>query len=198
MTTKPTVSIPEGVPSIRRLRSFSAATLTTRGPYWKLSPAFARLRSWLAASSVDPTDCAVALFFDDPAVTPAEQCRYSVCYPVTDDDAGRLAATRPPTDGADTSSGGDDVCTNDVYEITTYPSVDAAVVEYTGPAVESPTVYARLEQWIGVLGLEANGPPRERYLAEPGSLGKGMMHVEVQQPVRPPEVASRPGRHGPL
>jgi DNA gyrase inhibitor GyrI len=180
MPTPPLVPIPEAPLSIRRLRSFAAATLTTRGPYWKLSPAFARLRLWLAVASAEPTDCALALFFDDPALTPAELCRYSVCYPVTADDAGRLAATPPPADGAETSRAGDDV-----YEITTFPSVDAAVVEYAGPAAGSPTVYARLEQWIAAQGLEADGSPRERYLAEPGTLGKGMLHVEVQQPVKP-------------
>ena len=184
MTTQPIVSIPDAPPSIRRLSSFPAATLTTRGPYWKLSPTFARLRSWLAAASVEPADCAVALFFDDPTSTPAELCRYRVCYPVTADDADRLAATPPPADAAETTAG-DDVGADDVYEITTFPSVDAAVVEYAGPAAASAAVYARLEHWIGALGLKADGPPRERYLAEPGSLGKGMMHVEVQQPVKP-------------
>ncbi len=178
MTTQPIVSIPEGPLSIRRLRSFSAAALTTRGPYWKLSPAFARLRSWLEAASVEPGDCALALFFDDPAVKPAELCRYSVCYPVSTESAARLATTPPPADGAETSAG------DDTYEVTTFPPVDAAVVEYAGPAAGSPAVYARLERWIAAQGLETDGPPRERYLAEPGSLGKGMMHVEVQQPVK--------------
>lgn len=179
MTTQPIVSIPEGPLSIRRLRSFSAAALTTRGPYWKLSPAFARLRSWLAAATVEATDCALGLFFDDPAVTPPEQCRYSVCYPVSAEGAARLALTPPFADDTETSAAGDDV-----YEITTFPSVLAAVVEYAGPTDLSPTVYARLDQWIGAQGLEADGPPRERYLAEPGSLGKGTMHVEIQQPVK--------------
>lgn len=177
MTTQPVVSIAEGQPSIRRLRSFPAATLTTRGPYWKLSPAFARLRSWLEATSVEPIDCALALFFDDPALTPAELCRYTVCYPVTTDDARRLATTQPCAGDAETSA-------DDIYEVTVFPPVDAAVVEYAGPAAGSPTVYALLQQWMRAQGLEDDGPPRERYLAEPGSLGKGMMHVEVQQPIK--------------
>jgi DNA gyrase inhibitor GyrI len=184
MPTPPSVSIPDAPPSIRRLGSFRAATLVTRGPYWKLSPAFARLRSWLAAASVEPADLALALFFDDPAVTPTELCRYSVCYPVTADDAGRLAATPPPAGGVELSAAVDDVGAHDVYEITTFPSTDAAVVEYAGPADRSPALYARLEHWMDALGLKADGPPRERYLAEPGALGKGMMHVEVQQPVK--------------
>lgn len=178
MTGQPSVSIPEGPLSIQRLRSFPAATLTTRGPYWKLSPAFARLRAWLGAVAVTPTDHALAVFFDDPAVTPAELCRYTVSYPMSAEDAARLATTPPPTHVVDTSDAGDDV-----YEVTTFPSVDAAVVEYAGPAAGSPAVYSRLEHWIAAQGLEADGSPRERYLAEPGSLGKGMMHVEVQQPV---------------
>lgn len=178
-TNPPIVPIPEGPLSIRRLRSFPAATLTTRGPYWKLSPAFARLRSWLTTAAVEPSDYALALFFDNPAVTPAELCRYSVCYPVSAEGAARLAAKPPSTDGAETSAA------EDAYEIMTFPSVDAAVVEYAGPAEHSPAVYARLAQWIDTQGLEADGPPRERYVAEPGSLGKGMMHVEVQQPVKP-------------
>jgi DNA gyrase inhibitor GyrI len=185
MTTPPSVSSPDAPPSMRRLGSFSAATLTTRGPYWKLSPTFARLRSWLAAASVGPADLALALFFDDPALTPAELCRYSVCYPVADEDTGGLTATPPPADGVSVSAAGDDVGAHDLYEITTFPSTDAAVVEYAGPADRSPALYTRLEHWMGALGLKADGPPRERYLAEPGSLGKGMMHVEVQQPVKP-------------
>lgn len=179
MTTHPTEPPAADPPSLRRLPSFVAATLTTHGPYWKLSPTFARLRSWLTGASVEPSDCALALFYDDPAVTRTERCRYTVCYPIDASAAGRLSATTPLVDGNAASAS-----EADVYAITTFPSVDAAVAEYNGPAAESPTVYARLERWMEVQGLVPDGPPRERYLAEPGSLGRGIMHVELQQSVR--------------
>lgn len=165
----------EAPPSLRRLSSFAAATLTTHGPYWKLSPTFARLHSWLTAASVEPSDRALALFFDNPAVTPPERCRYAVCYPVGDTDATRLVAVSPAKHAP---------ATEDAYAITTFAEVDAVVLEYEGPAAGSPVAYARLEQWMKALDLRADGPPRERYLAEPGTLARGMMHVEVQQPVR--------------
>jgi len=63
--------------------------------------------------------------------------------------------------------------------------VRVAVLEYRGPAADSPIAYARLAAWIEEQGLVPEGPPREIYLAEPGTLGKGLMHAEVHQPLAP-------------
>ncbi len=160
------------------MAGFAAAVLTTHGTYWKLSPAFARLQAWLDGASLSRADAPIAIFYDDPAVKPPELCRYSVCFPLSAAAAEELRAASSPSPGREATTPPDDS-----YEVWDFPITPAAVVEYYGPAADSSAVYARLEAWIDDQGLCAEGPPRERYLALPGSLGKGIMHVEVQQPL---------------
>ena len=167
---------------IRRedLPAFPAAVLTTQGSYWRLSPAFARVRSWLDAAGVQATDHAVTLFYDDPSTTPPESCRYAVAFPLGPETAAQVRATLPPT-GPD---GPAPPALPDIFEVKDFAATPAAVVEYEGPAADSPALYARLEAWIHAHRLVPSGAPRERYIAEPGTLSKGMLHVEVQQPLR--------------
>lgn len=168
----------------KEMPAFIAVALTTRGPYWKLSGAFARMRTWLAEAGVDPSGAALGLFYDDPARVPSAETRYSICYPIdasvlsTAERAVRSADALPPTEAAMhiPPSG-------DLISLVDFPAAQAAAVEYEGPAANSPEVYERLRSWIERTDHVPHGPPRELYLAEPGTLGAGLMHVEVQQPL---------------
>jgi effector-binding domain-containing protein len=173
-----------GVIERRDVAAFTAVGLTTRGPYWKLSGAFARIRTWLTEAGLEPTGAGLGIFYDDPACVPSADTRYSVCYPIDTSalenaqralgSAGALgpteAAARVPPHG-------------DLISLVEFPAASAAVVEYEGPAAGSPDVYERLRSWIELAGYERQGPPREIYIAEPGTLTAGLMHVEVQQPL---------------
>lgn len=168
----------------REIAAFTAVALTTRGPYWKLSGAFARLRARLAEFGLRPSGVPLGLFYDDPAVVPPTGTRYSICYPIDDSSVGAArralgsARAQSPTEAAaEAPRSGDRV------SLMYFPATVAAVVEYEGPAADSPRVYERLRTWIQNTAELPHGPPRELYISEPGTLGGGLMHVELQQPL---------------
>ena len=162
-------------PSLEHGAAFSAVVLTTTGLYWKLSGTFARLKGWMASAGVQPDGPALGIFYDDPTMTPPEQCRYRIAYPLTP--AGVAAAGqalgRVPVEPGDT------------LEVAHFPEGPVAVLTYEGPAADSPSAYIRLANWVESQGLRPSGPPQERYLAEPGTLSKGLMRAELRQPVAP-------------
>jgi len=168
----------------REIPTFTAIALTTRGPYWKLSGALTRLKVRLVEVGIEPRGPAFGIFYDDPSEVPPEQTRYSICFPIE-----RPASDRsehplgPPTalPPAETALGSPNSV--DAISLVNVPATPAAVVEYKGPAVDSPRVYEHVLSWIAENAYEPSGPPRERYLAEPGTLGDGLMHVEVVQPL---------------
>lgn len=172
---------PPAAVRLRRLPVFTGLALMTRGPYWKLSGTLSRLRSWMEDAGVEPAGPPLGLFHDDPALVPPEETRYTLCYPL--DPMGVARATERLAVGPGTV---------DALELLEFPPTIAATIEYRGPAADSPAVYARLDAWMEERGYLAGGPPREIYLAEPGTLGKGLMHAEVQQPVvKRPAPAAR-------
>ncbi len=185
---------PQVAVHLRELPAISTMALTARGPYWKLSGALARLRKWLLDAEIQPAGPPLGIFHDDPTQMPPEETRYTLCYPL--DATGVARAKRRLT--AESGRSDTDAATRepqrdgDLFELLEFPATYAATAEYQGPAADSPAVYAQLEGWMKDRGHAAAGPPREVYLAEPGTLGRGSMHAEVQQPlVRPPAPAAR-------
>lgn len=181
MVTSPGRTDPLDAVRLRRLPAFAGLALRTRGPYWKLSGTLSRLRSWMEDAGIEPAGPPLGLFHDDPARVPPEEARYTLCYPLDPMEAARATERLVGAPG-----------TGDALELLEFPSTDAATAEYRGPAADSPAVYARVDAWMEERGYLADGPPREVYLAEPGTLGKGLMHAEVQQPVvKRPAPAAR-------
>ena len=168
-------------PQLRDLSAFAALCLTTRGSYWKLSGALGRLRARMGDLGLTPAGPAFGIFYDDPETVPDEETRYTLGYPLdtaeAEDAESRLgAASRRDAGEGDVGSG-------DRFTVERFPDETVASLEHEGPAAESGSVYARLEAWLTEQGLEAQGPPREIYLAEPGTLGKGLLHALIHQPV---------------
>lgn len=168
----------------REIAAFTAVALTTRGPYWRLSGAFTRLRARLAEFGLESSGVPLGLFYDDPSLVPPADTRYSICYPIDDSAVGTARsalkgarARRPAESAAEAPPSGD------LVSLMYFPATTAAVVEYEGPAADSPRAYERLSAWIERTADLPQGPPRELYIAEPGTLGGGLMHVEVQQPL---------------
>lgn len=164
-------------PVVRDSAPYVALCLTARGPYWKLSGPFKRLRARMGDLGLRPTGPAFGIFYDDPDEVAAEETRFSLCYPIPKTMEGeaqeRLARETTALERE----------TDDEVSLRRFPRERTAVLEYRGPAADSPAAYAHLAAWVRQQGLEPAGPPREVYLAEPGTLGKGLMHAEVHQPV---------------
>ena len=190
-----------GEPSLIDLDAWDGLVFSTRGAYWKLSGAFGRLHAWMDTHAVATVGPAVGLFYDDPDVTPPDDCRYSICYALPVDEfarigdvlaaetaAGNRAATAAPPAPIPTPVGNATpdasvLLPHDTIEVRHFPAESVAAVEYEGPAADSPALYALLASWVSARGLVPRGAPRERYVAEPGTLGGGRMHARVEQPV---------------
>ncbi|MBU2603063.1 MAG: GyrI-like domain-containing protein [Actinobacteria bacterium] len=167
---------------------FDAVALDTRGPYWKLSGPLARLKDHLVELGVNPVGRLIGIFYDDPGETPAEDCRFTLCYPVSGEHAQSVARAHggagpphaAPAAEADRTTA---PLERDVVSVRTFPASLVAAVEYRGPSADSPAAYEHLREWLAASDHLPAGAPRELYLAEPGTLGSGLMHVEVHQPL---------------
>ncbi len=166
-------------------KSFDAVALDTKGAYWKLSGPLARLKDSMVGLGVRPTGALLGIFYDDPGTTSPEDCRFTLCYPVSGADARkasrRLEAAAEATHAAEARRP-TETHEQDIISVRSFPPSRVAAVEYRGPSAESPAVYERLDEWLAATHHVPDGPPRELYLAEPGTLG-GLMHVEVHQPL---------------
>ncbi len=61
---------------------------------------------------------------------------------------------------------------------------------HLGPYDQLGTAYTALTEWVGDHGYETAGPPRERYLTEPGPAISSADYVtEIDLPVTPASVA---------
>ena len=125
-------------PEVRRLPAQWALCLTAQGPYWKLSGPFKRLRAWMGDLGLRPSGPAFGLFYDDPDQVAPEQTRFSLCYPVAEEAWGQARGLPPAT--ADTRPDGP----REEATFQEFPAVSVAVLEYRGPAADSPVAYARL------------------------------------------------------
>lgn len=64
------------------------------------------------------------------------------------------------------------------------PAGPVAVVRHRGPYDAMEPVYEAIQSWARDEGRELAGPPRERYLNDPGSVGPQELETEVDWPVR--------------
>ncbi|GAB4249568.1 MAG: hypothetical protein Kow00129_10340 [Thermoleophilia bacterium] len=165
---------------VTEVEAFDAIALTRRGPYWKLSEPLARLRDFMASRHLDPSGPPLGIFYDDPETTPSKQTRYTLAYPV-EPEVAREAQESLKEDPLPPNFDGERI------EVRHVPASQIAVLEFEGPGKDSAQAYAALSSWIGRQGFSVAGPPREVYLAEPGSLSGGRIHVLIQQPLVLPE-----------
>jgi DNA gyrase inhibitor GyrI len=157
-------------------------SLHAAGAYWKLSGSLARLKEGLAELSLRPAGPLIGLFLDDPNVTPAEQCRYVLAYPVD------VAGSQPGSmTGVEPAAGPTDLIQPGTLRLEVLPAGPRAVLDYDGLAAASPQAYRRLEDWLESEHMRAEGPPEEVYLAEPGTLGRGLMKARIRRRVVPAE-----------
>lgn len=74
-------------------------------------------------------------------------------------------------------------------EFRVLPAATVARTVHTGPYDGLGAAYTELTEWIGDHGFESAGPPRERYLTEPGpNLAPADYVTEIEFPVTPAPV----------
>lgn len=70
------------------------------------------------------------------------------------------------------------------------PATTVARTVHVGPYDQLGGAYTELTEWVGDHGYESAGPPRERYLTEPGpALAPADYVTEIDLPVAPAPVA---------
>ncbi len=134
------------------------------GDYRDLGQAMRQLLERARLAGVDASGPPFALFFDDPARTPADRLRARACLPVR---AGAVGASGLAAD--------------------VLPRALVAYVEVRGAYPELPRVYARLFAFLRDHGWRAAGPVREVYLSDPGASDDwSALASEVQVPWQHP------------
>ena len=148
---------------IRTLPQQRLATIEHRGPYNRISDAFARLGQIAGPAGLFGADAAmIALYFDDPETTPANELRAEAALSIGNEKG------LPPTLGERHLAAGRYACT-----------VHSGGYELIGDT------WARLMgEWLPDSGLRiAEGPSFERYLNTPMDVPTDQLRTEIYVPV---------------
>ncbi len=181
-----------GEVTLMQVEGFRAVSLRRAGPYWKLSGPLTELREFMEELGLDASGPPIGIFYDDPETTPPEETQYHLAYPVQDETAERARAVMGTASDAasDAASGTRSLGGSDArsdFEVLELPPTEAAALEFQGAGSDSGPAYGKVQQWVAARGRQPSGPPREVYLAEPGTLPRGQVHLIIQQPVAPRE-----------
>ena len=122
-----------------------------------------KLYAHAKANKLKPGFKPLAIYFDDPEKTPAEQCRSEVGIPIYG-----------------SGQSGDEI------KIKELPEMQIAVTKFAAPAEEYPRVYGEIGKWVEENGYCWDGAPIEVYGKKPKMKdGKMIMFSEIQVPVKP-------------
>ncbi len=148
---------------IRELPAQRLATIEHRGPYNRISEAFARLGQIAGPTGLfGPQAAMIALYFDDPDSTPASELRAEVALSVAGD------KVLPPTVGERTLPAGRYACT--LHE-GGYDRLGDTWSRFMG-------------QWLPQSGHRlANSPSFERYLNTPMDVPVDQLRTELYIPL---------------
>jgi len=151
--------IPEGFEArFERLDSMTVAVIAATGPYEASGMKLGELLGWLGKAKVAMAGAPFAVYFDDPASTPAESTRFEVAVPVpagtpSDDAAG--VAVRP------------------------WGGIFVAKTLYVGPYAGLGPAYAALGAWVQASEYFIAGPAIEFYLNSPMEVPAESLKTEV-------------------
>lgn len=132
------------------------------GSYTETGGRLGEVISAMRAQGLVPAGPPFALFYDDPGRVPAGQLRSRACVPV----AARISPTGP-------------------LAFDLLPSTTVVYAYGAGPYPEIPRMYPGLYRYMAGFGWVEDGPIREIYLVDPGSVSDfSKLVTEVQIPVR--------------
>lgn len=133
------------------------------GDYRETGAFLTQLLEQVRAQNLATSGPPFALFYDDPARTPAHEQRSRLCLPVS-----RLVPVAAPL-GFDLA-----------------PSANVVYARIAGPYPEVPQSYPAMFDTLRTRGWVLDGPIREQYLVDPGTVQSfDQLVTEVQMPWRP-------------
>ncbi|HKZ99521.1 MAG TPA: GyrI-like domain-containing protein [Thermoplasmata archaeon] len=146
--------------TVKHMDSFRVAYVTHRGPWADVGIAFRELANRLWARQVRPTGPYLALHGRPPS-------RPTSRSPIAA--AAQVALATRPREGLD---------------LMDVPASEVAAVIFDGPASRLGEAFQVLARWIRDHGYIPTGPFREIHVPDLSSLPPGIVHAELQVPVR--------------
>lgn len=70
---------------VRRTEPLKVASIAHKGPYQNLGSVYQNFQSWLGAKKIQPGGFFREIGYDNPMITPPEECRQEVCVPIAGD-----------------------------------------------------------------------------------------------------------------
>jgi len=148
---------------IKQMPAMRLAAIRHVGPYMEIGKVFERLGRVGQESGLlsQPGAQMLAIYYDDPASTPAAQLRSDACIVVP-------AQTKLPPS----------------LKEQTLPAGKYASTLYVGPYDKLPGIWQQLfNEWLPSSGKQVTGPGYELYLNMPGSVPPAELRTEICVPV---------------
>jgi DNA gyrase inhibitor GyrI len=152
---------------VKRMDGFRVAYVTHRGTWADVGDAFLDLAERLWVRHVRPAGPYLALH-ERPPTRLASRLRVAVAAPI--------ATHLEPGRG---------------LGVLDVPASQVASLIYDGPPARLPEGFRRLQAWIRRHGLVQAGPFREIHAPDLSDLLPGIIHAEIQVPVRPRAGSAR-------
>lgn len=136
--------------------------LENRGSYTETGRLLGEVMAAMAAQGLAPAGPPFGLYYDDPGRVPVDELRSRACVPV----GGRVPVSAP-------------------LAFDVLPSTTVVYAYGAGPYPEIPRMYPAVFGYMAERGWVEDGPVREVYLVDPGTVADyGQLITEVQVPVR--------------
>ncbi|MBS4016466.1 MAG: GyrI-like domain-containing protein [Candidatus Latescibacteria bacterium] len=154
------VKTAEFTAEIKMVEPVSVASLERMGPYQEFGKTMSELFNCTMERQIVPTGAPFGIYYDDPSQTKPESTRYEVCLPVSPEIRG-----------------------DKLVSVKTLPGSEVAWTIHTGAYDNISSTYEKLTKWVDEQGYLVNGPVREIYLNDPGTVPKESLKTEIQFPV---------------
>jgi len=129
-----------------------------------MTSGFMELGRWIEAGH-QPVGPFLAMYFEDPEKTPAQDLTCKIMFPIGPDATG-----------------------TEKIVIEDLPEMEAAVVQYKGPYGQSGDIWTALGKWVTENSYEYSGAPMEVFLKSPGdNVPESEYLTEIRWPVKKTE-----------
>lgn len=149
---------------LEKRKSITVAYVEHKGSYGSIpfDDYIGRLYGWAKEKKLRPGFYPMAVFYDNPDITPPEMCRTDIAIPVAGEPKG-----------------------DDKVNVRKMPAMTVATISHNGEAEEYKKSYDLLAKWVTENGLESDGPPIEIYTKKPDVVdGKTIIHAKIMAPVK--------------
>jgi AraC family transcriptional regulator len=149
---------------LEKRKSVTVAYVQHKGSYSNIpfDDYVGRLYGWAKEKKLRPGFYPMAVFYDNPDITPPERCRTDIAISVAGEPKG-----------------------DDEVNVRKMAAMTVATISHKGEAEECKKSYGLLTKWVTENGLEWDGPPIEIYTKKPEVVdGRTIIHAKIMAPVR--------------